>query len=224
MILELVRKFIDVNEVLFITSNINSRDSDDIDIYCVTKYRSSVHLFYNEENVWTELFVDRLEDALAKIENMDEIAINFIQEMEFLYGDRELFGQLKFKAEQSVLSYSIPDDRKNIIKYRIKVLLSKYLNPNKKNTEIQNRFIVNSLTYPLIQLILEHHGIFPSSPKKWMLQLESALDKKEFNEISRFISGELDSQSVLNLCSKYVGVLSAINLDKSENNDTTFIS
>lgn len=224
MILEIVKRFVSPEEILFVTSNVDSKNTSDIDIYCITTGKSSAHLFYNESKVWIELFIDNLSDVHKKIENFDEIAINFIREMDFIYGDKDLFVELRAKTEQYALNYKIPEKRKNIIKYRIKVLLSKYLNPDKESTEIQSKFILNSLTYPLIQLILEHYNIFPSSPKRWILQLKSKVTEEEFNRVSKFINGELDCKLLLNMYSEYVGDVSAIDLDKSQNNHITFIS
>lgn len=224
MILEIVKKYLKPEEILLITSNFGSNDSSDLDIYCVTSAKSSVHIFNNENSVWTELFIDSLDDLNKKIENMDEIAMNFIREMGLVYGDRALFDNLRSKIERCVTNYKIPEKRKNLIKYRIKVLLTKYLKPNKDNIETQSKFIINSLSYPLIQLALEHYNIFPSSPKKWILQLKNNIPTKEFDNIQIFIDGKADKTLVTELCEKYAGCLADIELDKDKNNDFTFLS
>lgn len=224
MILEIVKKYLRPEEILLITSNVGSGDSSDLDIYCVTSAKSSVHIFKNENSVWTELFIDSLDDLNKKIENMDEIAMNFIHEMDFVYGDRILFNELNDKIGKRIRNYKIPEKRKNLIKYRIKVLLTKYLKPCKNNIETQNRFIINSLSYPLIQLVLEYHKIFPSSPKRWIVQIRDHVPAKEFNDIQRFIDGNADDVLILALCEKYAGCLADIELDKEKNNDLTFLS
>lgn len=224
MILGIVKKFIRSEEILLITSNIDSKNTSDIDIHCITTGKSSVHLFKGADNVWTEIFIDHIDDVYKKIENVDEIAINFIRELDFIFGDKNLHDELFIKIEKHILNYKIPEKRKNIIKYRIKVLLSKYLNPISQNDRIQQRFVLNSMNYPLIQLVFDYYKVFPSSPKKWIQQLREKIPTSDFGNIERFIMGDADKTLVKSLCDKYAGNLDNMEFDKSIGNDITFIS
>lgn len=225
MILDIVTKFVRKEEILFITSNLNDgkSKSSDIDIYCVTTGKSFVELFYNSESQWVELFVDNISDVNKKINNVDEIAINFIRELQFDFGDKDEYLKLYEKTSRIIQKYNLPTHRKNLLKYRIKVLLSKYVREDIKNAD-QDNLIINSMSYPLIQLVLEYHNIFPSSPKYWVLQLQNNLPPDEFKTISRFLSHQCNKEEVVILCEKYAGNLGPIHIEKENNNDTTFLS
>lgn len=224
MIINLVTKFTRKEDIIFITSNHKSKKahSSDVDIYCVTNGKSSVELFY-DKSTWTEIFIDNIIDVYKKIENMDEIAINFLCELPFVYGDRVLYTGLRNKASLARENYHIPPKRKNILKYRIKVLLSKYINSGTKN-EIQNTFTINALSYPLVQLILEHNNIFPSSPKRWIIQLQEKLPQNEFKPIKRFILHQSSRSEIINICEKYIKDIDPIHIEKDKDNDITFLS
>lgn len=224
MIYNIVKKFVDQSNILLITSNYKKKNSSDVDIYCVTTGRSFVNIFYDEKYGWIEIFSDNINDVYKKIENVDEIAINFINEMDYIYGDKSLFLELAAKIKIVIENYQIPEKRKNIIKYRIKTLLSKYLNPDDATNLLQQKFIVNSLSYPVLQLALEYYNIFPSSPKRWLSQLEFGIPKEDFKEIEDFLNNIDGLNTVKKVCAKYCGELKNIRLDKSKNNEITFIS
>lgn len=80
------------------------------------------------------------------------------------------------------------------------------------------------MSYPLIQIVLEHHNIFPSSPKYWALQLQNNLPSDEFKTISRFLSHQCSKEEVIILCEKYAGNLSPMHIEKGSGNDITFLS
>ena len=226
MILEIVTKFVRKEEILLIMSNFGDEtsNSSDIDIYCITKGKSSVELFYNEKNEWVELFIDNILDVFKKIENVDEIAINFIRELKFVFGDQELYSNLLTKTSSVAESYQLPLDRRNLLKYRIKVLLSKYLKPEAEVNQAQQHFILNAISYPLIQLVLEYHNILPSSPKRWLIQLQHALPASEFDVLCGFLAHQYDGDAVIALCDKYAGETDPISIKKSGENNTTFLS
>ena len=224
MIYNIVKKFVNQSDILLITSNYQKKNSSDIDIYCVTSGMSSVNIFYDKKYGWVEVFSDNINDVYKKIENVDEIAINFINEMDYVYGNKALLLELMAKTKTIIKNYQIPEKRKNIIKYRIKTLLSKYLNPDDETNLLQQKFIVNSLAYPVLQLALEHYKIFPSSPKRWLSQLKSKIPRKDFKEIECFLSNTNEPNIVKKICNKYCGKLENIRLDKSKNNEITFIS
>lgn len=226
MILDIVTKFVPKEEILLVLSNYRDKksNSSDIDIYCITTEESSVHLFYNEENEWVEIFLDSISDVYKKIENIDEISINFIRELRLEFGDNDLYYKLIAKTDIIVGNYCLPSKRKNLLKYRVKVLLSKYINPEPEQSITQQHFILNAITYPLIQLILENYKIFPASPKLWIRQLQQSIPAEDFNLLNNFINQRCDRAEVINLCDKYTNGLDSIDINKKHGeNETTFI-
>ena len=226
MILDMVTKFVREEEILLVVSNFADKtsNSSDINIYCVTTGESSVQLFYNEKREWVELFIDNISDVYKKIENVDEIAINFIRELKFVSGNREVYSELLTRASDVAGSYRLPPNRKNLLKYRVKVLLSKYLKPEAELSSAQEHFILNAISYPVIQLALEHHNIFPSSPKRWLIQLQHALPLNEFDLLSKFLAHQCDRDAVITLCEKYADKPDPISIKKAKDNDLTFLS
>jgi hypothetical protein len=216
------------NNFVFITSNFHmeANASSDIDIYCVIQEGcSSVNLAYDANGVWTEVFIDTMADLSQKIANFDEIAMNFILELSFVAGDRAIYDALHATISQAVTGYRLPQHRKNLLKYRIKTLLSKYLSTDLYTEIDQAHFLLNSMTYPLIQLILEHHQIFPSSPKRWLMQLKTNISDDECALISRFLSHKCSKTEVELLCDRYTGKLDPIFQEKpSAANRTTALS
>lgn len=226
MILDTVTRFVRGEEILLVMSNSDDKtsNSSDIDIYCITTGESSVQLFYNEKREWVELFIDNISDVYKKIANVDEIAINFIRELKFVSGNREVYSKLLTKTSGVTENYHLPPNRKNLLKYRVKVLLSKYLKPEAELSLAQQHFILNAISYPLIQLILEHHNIFPSSPKRWLIQLQHALSINEFDMLSGFLAHQCDRNAVIALCEKYADKPDPISIKKTRDNDVTFLS
>lgn len=226
MILNIVTKFVHEEEIIFIVSNFNDTksNSSDIDIYCVTTGKSFVNFFYNDKHEWVELFVDNIFDVYKKINNVDEIAINFIREFKFVFGDHKIYLELFNKTSLLVENYHLPQHRKNLLKYRIKVLLSKYIKPDTINHLAQENFIINAISYPLIQLILEYYAIFPSSPKRWILQLQSTLPADEFETLSRFLSHQCNRNEIIALCERYAGEPDSMHIKKERDNNITSLS
>jgi len=223
---EIVAKYVRNDDILFVLSNENDENSisSDTDIYCVTSGSSSVHLSYDKNQEWVELFIDNISDLKAKIANVDEIALNFIRELKFVSGDIELYQSILAEVTDVISNYVIPEYRVNILKYRIKVLLTKYLNPDPSSDIIQENFILNAMAYPLIQLIFLEHKIFPLSPKKWISQLENELAEVDFLAIRSFINRQCSHEDVIKLCDRYAGGLEDIDIDKKVNNNLTFIT
>lgn len=215
---------INLKDILLVTTSIPPKSSD-IDVYCVTKKaKSSVHLFYDRNGIWNEFFIDNIKDIKAKLENKDEIAINFLLEMDFIIGDKKIYNILKTKAQSLKSNYRLPNNRSRIIKYRVKILSTKFFNPIKPIDEIQQRFILNSLSYPIIQLALVKYHILPSSPKMWILQLKKDMPKEKYGELTLLIQGKCSDKLLKNLIDEYAGDISEIHIDKSVDNDTTFLS
>lgn len=225
MILDTITKFVREEEVLLIMSNFgdNTSNSSDIDIYCITNGESSVQIFHNDKREWVELFIDNISDVYKKIENVDEIAINFIRELKFVSGSQKIYSELLAMTSAIVEDYRLPPNRINLLKYRVKVLLSKYLNPEAEPNQAQQYFILNAISYPLIQLVLEHYNIFPSSPKRWLIQLKHDLPANEFELLSGFLAHQCDRSTVIALCEKYAGGIDAISIKKAQDNNATFV-
>ncbi len=221
---KIIQNYVDLNDVIFVTSN-NKKNSSDYDIYIIvqSKVKSSVHIFYMDNELY-EIFIDNSIDLSTKIDNYDEIAINFLIELPFIYGDQKRYNEFKELAVKKIQNYKLPEDKKNKIRYRVKVISSKLFNPDNNSTYEQSIFLRNSLTYPLIQLILDYHSIFPSSPKRWIKQIKEKVKPDEYMEISILFDSEVDIQQLKKLIEKYSGKLLPINMDKSAENSTTFIS
>ena len=228
MIMDIVEQFVSKETVVFVTTNAEDDEipSSDVDIYCVTSCgQSSVHMFYNDDRLWTELFIDTVADLRNKLAHVDEIAVNFIRELRFASGDRETYEQLLAEVSQLVKEYRLPPSRKNLLKYRVKTILSKYSNLGENSSLAQKYFLLNSMSYPLIQLVLEHHRIFPSSPKRWIGQLRDSIPRDDFEEIDKFLAHRCTNDDAIRLCAKYAGDLDAVHMEKKAGeNNSTFLS
>ncbi|HEY0027407.1 MAG TPA: hypothetical protein VGC35_06015 [Allosphingosinicella sp.] len=205
------------DDIVFVTSNRGFAESrsTDIDVYCVIRSGCSrIEMFEDHEGTWVEFFIDTLADLRAKIANMDEIAINFILEMPFVDGDRSAFDAIHAEVSELIRQYRLPPERRNLLKYRVKVLLSKYLNPEPGAGAAQTHFLLNAMSYPLVQLALEEHGIFPSSPRRWLSQMRDAMPVEAFEALARFLAHAATHDEVITLCDRYVGTLNPIRIDK----------
>ena len=181
-------------------------------------------MFEDVSGMWVELFIDTLDDLRAKIGNMDEIAINFILEMPFVDGDRNAFDAVHAEVSELVRHYRLPPERRNLLRYRVKVLLSKYLTPEPGTGAAQAHLFVNAMSYPLVQLAFERHGIFPSSPRRWLSQLRDAMPSESFEALARFLAHGATRDEVIALCDRYVGTLDPISINKpSSVNRITFL-
>lgn len=223
-ILGIVSKYVSPDDILVLTC-VTPPVSSDIDIYCITKNTSSsIHMFYDQDGVWNELFVDNIADTYNKLQNVDEIIVNFLLDMDFIYGNKLKYETLQKEAERVKNKYKLPQKRKDVVRYRIKVLSSKYFNPIKPVDSLQQHFLLNSLNYYLVQLILENYHIFPSSPKKWILQLKEKLPKQDLDVLENLIKGQISSRKLKQLVNRYTMDLKTIDIDKSKDNKITFIS
>lgn len=199
--------------------------SSDVDVYCITKKKkSSVHMFYDDDHIWNEYYIDNILDTEEKLSNVDEIVTNFLLEMKYVLGDLHLYHSLSKKAVHIKNHYKIPNDRSKIIKYRIKVLSTKYTNQLTNTSTDQKTFITNSLSYPIMQLALSKYGILPSSPKKWMMQLEKNIPQTKYKDLQKLLHGKCDSKFISKLVDEYAGDIDTMSIDKSSNNKITFIS
>lgn len=195
------------NSILFILQN--KQKSFDNDFYCVFagNSQSKVIMYTSENQIWTEIFVDNKDDLDYKLTQYDEIIVNFLTQMVFVDGSIEAFNHYKILALQKKENFIYPADRIWKLKYRISTLYSKYQNHKEISNELQSGFILNSLNYPVIQLILITHNIVPTSPKQWISQLKEVLEDKEFNIISSLVLQTIQSNELQYLYDKYVGKL-----------------
>lgn len=195
------------NSILFILQN--KETSFDNDFYCVFSGNSpsKVLMFVDENHIWTEIFADNKNDLDHKLTQFDEIILNFLTQMVFVEGSIEDFNYYKRLALQKKENFIYPVDRIWKLKYRISTLYSKYQNYKTVSNDLQSNFILNTLNYPLIQLILITNKIVPSSPKQWIGQLKEILNDKEFEIISSLILQTIQENELQFLYDKYVGKL-----------------
>ena len=195
------------DSILFILQN--KQTSFDKDYYCVFagNSQSKVLMFNDVNSIWNEIFVDNTNDLDHKLNNYDEIILNFLTQMVFVEGNIEDFEKYKSLALQKKQNFIYPDDRIWKLKYRISTLYSKYQNSKDVSNELQSRFILNTLNYPFIQIILIANKIVPASPKQWISQLKEILDENEFDIISSLIYQTIQANELQFLYDKYVGKL-----------------
>lgn len=195
------------NSILFILQN--KETSFDNDFYCVFagSSNSKVMMFTDENHIWTEIFADNKNDLDYKLAQYDEIILNFLTQMVFVEGNIEDFNHYKRLALQKKENFIYPIDRIWKLKYRISTLYSKYRNYKEVSNDLQLNFILNTLNYPFIQLILITNKIVPASPKQWITQLKEILDDKEFDIISSLIFQTIQANELKYLYEKYVGNL-----------------
>lgn len=209
--------------ILFILQN--PQKSFDNDYYCVFKGDSSskVIMFSDENKVWNEIFIDNESDLNYKLDNFDEIIINFLSQMAFVDGDIEAFDRYKKIALSKKNNYVYPPDRIWTLKYRISTLFSKYKNYIENSDELQSKFILNSLNYPLFLLILVSNKITPDSPKNWIKQLKEIVGTEEFKIMSSIVKQSVELGDLQILINKYVGDIDD-KLLLSKNKSLTFIN
>ncbi len=195
------------DNVLFILQN--KQTSFDNDYYCVFSgnSQSKVLMFADENHIWTEIFADNKNDLDYKLVQYDEIILNFLTQMVFVDGNIEDFNHYKRLALQKKENFIYPADRIWKLKYRISTLYSKYRNYKEVSNDLQSNFILNTLNYPLVQLILITNKIVPTSPKQWISQLKEILDDKEFDIISSLVLQTIQENELQFLYDKYVGKL-----------------
>lgn len=209
--------------LLFILQN--NQKSFDNDFYCVFRGDSSSKtlMFSDESKVCNEIFIDNELDLNYKLDNYDEIIINFLSQMTFIEGDIEIFNKYKEIAVFKKNNFDYPPERIWALKYRISTLFSKYKNYIESSDELQSKFILNSLNYPLFLLILVSNQTTPDSPKKWIDQIKQKVDTDEFKIISSIIQQSVYLKDLQMLIDKYVGALDDKLIFK-KSNSLTFIN
>lgn len=224
MIIEKVISIVGKESILAIKTN-SGLNSSDIDVYCIVKdhVKSSLHLFYDSNKIWNEIFIDNISDVKRKIENVDEICINFLCEFPLIYGKEEDISHMIKLAEQKKYNYEIPLKRKKVMEYRIKVSASKLLNEEYTLSTEQRQFLLNTMNYPFIQLIFDHYKIFPKSPKLWVEQLKENLSTKDYQDIKLLLIGEITDTSLKKLLTKYCNVLDQITIKDLGKNEGTYV-
>ncbi|ANS52257.1 hypothetical protein BM86_12390 [Bacillus thuringiensis] len=224
MIIEKVISLVGKEAILTIQTN-SGANSSDIDVYCIVKdhVKSSLHLFYDSNKIWNEIFIDNISDVKKKIRNMDEICINFLCDFPLIYGKEEDIDNIIKLAEKKKDNYEIPLKRKKIIEYRIKVSAAKLLNKKYTLSKEQRQFLLNIINYPLIQLIFDYHKLFPKSPKFWMDQFKSNLPETDYQNIKLLLSGEISDEVLEALLAKYCNALDQITIKDLGRNESTYV-
>ncbi|MGU9544576.1 hypothetical protein [Bacillus cereus] len=224
MIIEKVIAIVGKESILAIKTNSVS-DSSDIDIYCIVKdnVKSSLHFFYDNNKIWNEIFIDNVTDVKRKIENVDEICINFLCDFPLIYGKEESIYNIIKLAEKKKRNYEIPLKRKKIIEYRIKVSASKLLNKKYNLSKEQRQFLLNTINYPLIQLIFDYYKIFPKSPKLWIEQFRENIPAKDYQDIKLLLNGEISDEVLEGVLAKYCNVLDQITINDLGRNEGTYV-
>ena len=186
-----LEKYIDLKNVLFITAQFTDT-SYDIYIYCVVKdaEKSQVHIY--KKDCWIEIFIDKWSDMVQKIKNYDEIAVGFIERMNFV---ETLSDKGSYKKAKKLIKrkYSLPIKRRSLLQYRIKVLSSKYFSAT---TNASKRFFIGQLMPHLIMAIFNKYGIWPHSPKKWIEQMKG-LKKPESKQIINIIENNAKADNLI---------------------------
>lgn len=141
-------------------------NSSDLDIYIVCKTGTPSFTSYLVDGRWIEVFIDDESTVDRKIENSDEIAINFLRTFEFYSGDINKMEFYRMRAIEKAECFSISQDRRLLIQYRIHTLYTKLVGDKESD-----RLIKCAMVYPLAQLILINNCIIPESPKEWVNQI-----------------------------------------------------
>lgn len=204
---------LDKSKIRFINAQ-GLEGGSDYDIYCVVddSIESTVRIF-KDGNDWVEIFIDSWSDMKNKIENSDEICVSFIRNM------RNVFDNNSFEYAKTFIpeKFKIPQKRINLIYYRIKVLYSKY---NGVSTEKEKQYFKGLILQQLFMLVFDHSGIWPSSPKKWFLQIE----RMNYDFARKVIIAQDDKILFEKICneeeSKFMGISI---VKKSIDNQVTFL-
>lgn len=221
-----VLQYVKRSDILFVTWNGLLNNSADIDVYIVTKKNSisRVDIFPDKSNMWHELFIDTIDDLQKKLKNYDEIVINFLIEFDFAFGNKKLYQEYLSAAEKRRQSFNnFPEHRKNIILYRIKVLSSKLADIS--NDQITKIFLRNSLVYHIAYYLLVSHNQLPSSPKRWITQLQESLKPEEFAIFKSFVDGSMSNNQAIIYAQTIAHNIPELHIDKSiSDNSLTFLS
>lgn len=184
-----VLKFIPRRHILFITAQDTSISSD-VDIYCVisNKIKSQVHIF-RDGNKQVEVFIDSWDDMVQKIKNFDEIVVSFIMRMK-LIADNGYYKKAKSLVKKK---FHLPKNRLSLLQYRIAVIGSKYISAK---DPLSRSFFKGQVISYLVLALLEKHGIWPQSPKRWIEQLK-ALNTADAKIILDAIQANADLTKVI---------------------------
>ncbi len=218
----------EINEVinLFVFKNYKKKDilfvnaqglesGSDIDIYCVIRNNnnSSVKIF-EINGVWVEIFIDTWKDMETKISNADEICVSFITKMQNHYSS----GNSYKEATKLIPSkFRIPEKRKNILYYRIKVLLSKYLSSKSKQ---EKKYFKGQIMPILFLLAFSKIQKWPPSPKKWITALNQS-NNSFVKNVLLSIDNEKEFVNLAKLCEKK---FKGIDIPNKINNSMTLLS
>lgn len=225
-VIDLLKDYVEEKDILFVTWNKGRKNSADLDIYAIVKTpaTSRVEMFYDEAGLWHEIFIDTEDDLQKKLANFDEIALNFLLELDFAHGNESAYKKYLDRAAAERDRFAeYPHRRLIILEYRIKVLHSKYKDPS--NDALTKKFLLNSLNYHVVSLLLLKHNTLPSSPKRWITQLEKILPQKDKDLLHTLIDGSINSEALDTWMKSLTSDLRSMSVDKSGGeNNLTFIS
>ena len=223
---DLLKDYVEEKDILFVTWNKGRKNSADLDIYAIVKApaTSRVEMFYDEAGLWHEIFIDTEEDLQKKLANFDEIALNFLLELDFAYGNESVYKKYLDQAAVDRGRFAeYPHRRLIVLEYRIKVLHSKYKDPS--NDALTKKFLLNTLNYYVVSLLLLKYNTLPSSPKRWITQLEKMLPQKDKDLLYGLIDGDIHSEDLDEWMKSLTSDLKSMSIDKSGGeNNLTFIS
>lgn len=215
-LLDYFKDELDISRLSFIL--LNNQHSFDQDIYIVTSEDISFFRLWQHEGIWYEVFVDSEKVLNNKLNNQDEIIINFMNQFTFYYGDTEKYQAAHVLAESALNNYCMSQMKKRKVQYRIKVLSSKMT-----GDVMNDSFVMSSMVYPIAQLLLDKAGVMQCSPKFWTRLIEEKCDAYYFSLFAKVLQSSA-SESELNELIHYVcDDFAGISITYDGDNDSTFV-
>jgi hypothetical protein len=192
--------------------------STDLDIYAVTDGGPShVHIFQMDER-WVDVFIDNEETLIRKMNNADEIIINFVRTFQLSFGDSKKWNEIVKTAINLANSWEPSSIRKMKVMYRINTLASKF-----SNNLVNNQFILSSLCYHITYLILAEKKCIPESPKIWTKQVKTCISYSDWILYEHLLDGTITKNELDSFISKLLKKFKGFDVHYSYNLDTTFI-
>ncbi len=187
----------------------------DYDIYCVVddSIKSTVKIFKDGNN-WIEIFIDNWSDMESKIHNFDEICVSFIRNIENFFNNDD---SLESAKKLISTNFTLPEMRRSLVYYRIKVLYSKYKGVNTQN---EKQYFKGLIMNQLFFLAFDYARVWPTSPKKWFSQL-----KKMNNDYSKkVLIAQNDDKLFEEICKDEENKFTGLYIVKeSRDNQITFL-
>ena len=215
-LLDYFKDQIDLDQISFIL--LNDQKSFDQDIYIVTKQNVSFFKLWKHDGTWYEVFVDSEKVLHNKIENYDEIILNFMSQFLFYYGDHERYQRIYEMAIKAKKNYVMSLIKRRKIQYRVKVLSSKMT-----GDALNDTFIISSMAYPIAQLLLEKAGIMQCSPKFWTEKIRENCDGEHYSLFEKLLLRQITGKELQTLIDYVCDDFEGIDLNYGEDNNSTFV-